>query len=65
MFKLYFSLLKNLILEHLTETQSLIAKKIIQNFEDEIKNFVQVCPKEMINKLENPISFKSNIKEVS
>ncbi len=59
------TLLKNLILEHLTETKSLIAKKIIQNFEDEIKNFVQVCPKEMINKLENPISFKSNIKEVS
>ncbi len=57
--------LKDLISEHLTETKSLIAKRIIQNFEDEIKNFVQVCPKEMINKLENPISLKSNIKEVS
>ena len=63
--KYWKTLLKNLILEHLTETKSLIAKKIIQNFEDEIKNFVQVCPKEMINKLENPISFKSIIKEVS
>ena len=36
-----------------------------ENFEVEIKNFVQVCPKEMINKLKNPITFKSKIKEVS
>ena len=59
------TLLKNLISDHLKETKSSVAKNIIQNFEDEIKNFVQVCPKEMIDKLENPISFKSNIKEVS
>ena len=33
-------------------------KKIIDNFDQEIENFIQVCPKEMIDKLENPISNK-------
>jgi len=50
--------LKNLIKEHFVETESVVSKKIIENFDEEIKNFVQVCPKEMLNKLENPISFK-------
>ena len=59
------SYLKELILEHSKETGSLISKNIFENFEVEIKNFVQVCPKEMINKLKNPITFKSKIKEVS
>ena len=40
-------------------------KKIIENFDKEISNFVQVCPKEMIDKLKNPISLKPIIKEVS
>ena len=57
--------LKQLILEHLKETMSTLSKKIIDNFEEEVKNFVQVCPKEMLNKLENPISFKSKIQKVS
>ena len=43
----------------------MISKNIIENFKDEIKYFVQVCPKEMINKFENPITLKSKIKEVS
>jgi glutamate synthase (NADPH/NADH) large chain len=59
------SYLKELILEHSKETGSLISKNIFENFEVEIKNFIQVCPKEMINKLKNPITFKSKIKEVS
>ena len=42
-----------------------MSKNIIENFKDEIKNFVQVCPKEMIDKLENPITLKTKIKEVS
>ena len=42
-----------------------LSKNLIDNFEEEIKNFVQVCPKEMIDKLENPITLKSKIKEVS
>ena len=55
--------LKNLIQEHLKETQSKIAKSIIENFEYEIKNFVQVCPKEMLDKLSNPISLKNKFSE--
>ena len=41
------------------------SKKIILDFENEIKFFVQVCPKEMLDKLENPITLKTKIKEVS
>ena len=40
-------------------------KKLIENYNQEINNFIQVCPKEMVDKLENAISFKSKIKEVS
>jgi len=57
--------LKKLILEHFNETQSMLSKNIITNFDEEIKNFIQVCPKEMVDKLKNPITFKSKIKEVS
>jgi glutamate synthase (NADPH/NADH) large chain len=57
--------LQNLIQEHFKETNSYLSKKIIDNFKNEILNFVQVCPKEMINKLKNPITLKPIIKEVS
>jgi glutamate synthase (NADPH/NADH) large chain len=57
--------LKVLIEEHYIETGSSLSKQIFENFDEEINNFVQVCPKEMVNKLNNPISLKSNIKEVS
>ena len=61
----WINFLKNLILEHLKETNSKVSKYIIDNFDEEIKKFVQVCPKEMIDKIENPITFKSKEKEVS
>jgi glutamate synthase (NADPH/NADH) large chain len=51
--------LKNLIKEHFKETQSKIAKNIIENFDDELKNFKQVCPKEMLDKLPNLLSLKN------
>ena len=51
--------LKNLIKEHFKETQSKIAKNIIENFDDELKNFKQVCPKEMLDKLSNLFSLKN------
>ncbi len=57
--------LRNLISEHKDETDSDLSEHIVKNFNDEIKNFIQVCPKEMINKLKNPITLKSSIKEVS
>ena len=43
----------------------MLSKKILSNFENEINNFFQVCPKEMINKLENAISANLHVKEVS
>ena len=52
------SYLKNLISDHYKETQSKVAQKIIKNFDLEIKNFVQVCPKEMLDKLLNPLYLK-------
>ena len=61
----WINYLKNLIEEHYKETNSNLSKKIIDNFDNEISNFFQVCPKEMINKLENPITDKINIQEVS
>jgi glutamate synthase (NADPH/NADH) large chain len=56
--------LKNLIVEHFNETKSQLSKKLIENFNSELQNFIQVCPKEMIDKLENPITLKPIIKEV-
>ncbi len=50
--------LKNNLNEFLKETNSKIAEKIISNFEAELKNFVQVCPVEMLDKLDEPISLK-------
>ena len=57
--------LKNLVQEHYEETNSELSKKIIENFAKEISSFIQVCPKEMVDKLKNPISLKLIIKEVS
>ncbi len=61
----WINYLKELVKEHFKETNSDLSKKIIKNFNEEILNFVQVCPKEMINKLKNPISLKPIIQEVS
>ncbi len=57
--------LRKLIQEHAIETNSTISKKIVKNFENEINNFVQVCPKEMLDKLENPISNKKLVGQAS
>jgi glutamate synthase (NADPH/NADH) large chain len=53
--------LKDLINEHFNETQSKIAKRLLSNFNNEIKNFQQVCPKEMLDKLSNPLTTKSKM----
>ena len=44
---------------------SFIAKKILDNFDIELKKFKQVCPIEMLDKLDNPITLKSKIKKAS
>ena len=53
--------LKKLIDEHYKVTQSKIAYKILKNYNDEVGNFKQVCPKEMLDKLSNPLSLKTKI----
>ena len=57
--------LRNIIEEHFKETNSKLSNEIIKNFDKEILNFVQVCPKEMLDKLKHPITTKSPIKKVS
>ena len=59
------SFLKEKLNEFLKETNSVVAKKILDNFEIELKNFKQICPIEMLDKLDNPISLKSTIEKVS
>lgn len=51
--------LLNLIKLHEKETQSVYSKKIIQQWSNEKSNFYQVCPKEMLNKLKQPLSNKA------
>ena len=55
--------LKENIKDFENKTLSSKANKILKNFEAELKNFKQVCPVEMLDKLENPISLKPHIKK--
>ncbi len=59
--KYWTDYLKELLREYNFETNSIVSKKILNNFSNEIKNFKQICPIEMLDKLENPISLKKNI----
>ena len=47
------------------KTNSQKAKEIIDNFDEELRYFKQVCPIEMLDKLDNPISLKPLTKKVS
>ncbi len=60
----WINCLRNLINEHFRETQSKLAKKILANFNVELKNFQQVCPKEMLDKLSNPLFSKKKVLKV-
>ncbi len=55
--------LKESIKDFELKTFSQKAKRILENFETELKNFKQVCPIEMLDKLDNPISLKPYIKK--
>jgi glutamate synthase (NADPH/NADH) large chain len=59
------SFLKEKLNEFLKETNSVVAKKILDDFEVELKKFKQICPVEMLDKLDNPITLKTTIKKVS
>ncbi|MED7789311.1 glutamate synthase large subunit [Francisella sp. 19X1-34] len=50
--------LKDLIIEHFKETQSKHSKRILDSFDNLLGNFYQVCPKEMVDKLEFPGSLQ-------
>ncbi len=51
--------LKDNLIDFYKETNSKIAKKIIDNFKTELSNFKQICPIEMLDKLKNPITHKT------
>ena len=55
--------LKESIKEFEMRTYSKKAKRILENFQNELKCFKQVCPIEMLDKLDNPISLKPHIKK--
>ena len=57
--------LKEKLNEFFKETNSIVAKKILKNFELKLRNFKQICPIEMLDKLDNPITLKSSVKKVS
>jgi len=56
--------LKNNLEDFLKETDSSSAKIILDNYEEKLLNFKQVCPIEMLDKLDNPITLKPTIKKV-
>ncbi len=46
---------RSLIEMHLQETRSVKAEAILDNWESECRNFLQVCPKEMVSRLSHPL----------
>ena len=59
------SFLRKNIEDFQSKTNSQKAKVIIDNFDEEIRNFKQICPIEMLDKLDNPISLRPITKKVS
>ena len=51
--------LKDLIARHHEETGSLRAGEILHDWDTERAHFLQVCPKEMLDKLPAPISIEA------
>ena len=57
----WVELLKNFLKNHYENTKSNHSKYILENFDNEINYFFQICPKEMLDKLKHPISNKKII----
>ncbi|MGR3439490.1 glutamate synthase-related protein, partial [Salipiger abyssi] len=53
--------LKGLIERHLVETKSRKAEDILQHWDLEKVNFLQVCPKEMLNKIPHPLGIEDSL----
>jgi glutamate synthase (NADPH/NADH) large chain len=51
--------LKELIESHAAETDSERASNILQNWDLELSKFIQICPKEMLNKLIHPLGVEA------
>jgi len=47
--------LRRLVQQHLHETQSPLAARLINDWDRELRKFVQVCPEEMLDKLTHPL----------
>jgi glutamate synthase (NADPH/NADH) large chain len=47
--------LKELVAAHVRETQSAFAAGLLADWERALPRFVQVCPKEMLGRLEHPL----------
>ena len=49
-----------LIQMHYKETSSQQAEEILQDWDTEKSKFLQICPKEMLDKLSHPLSYESD-----
>ncbi|MDF2096738.1 glutamate synthase large subunit [Aquibaculum arenosum] len=58
----YDSLLRELIAEHVRETQSSFAERLLIDWEREQPHFWQVVPQEMLHRLEHPVSLEAREK---
>ncbi|MEN8933807.1 glutamate synthase large subunit [Planktotalea arctica] len=50
--------LKSLVERHLAETGSRKAEELLQHWDLELQNFVQICPIEMLNKIPHPLGIE-------
>ncbi|WP_112321017.1 glutamate synthase large subunit [Oceanibium sediminis] len=50
------SVLRSLVERHQLETGSQRAAELLRNWDQALGQFVQICPKEMVNRLEHPLS---------
>jgi len=60
--KYWTEYLNDMIVQHYEETNSSLAKRILDNFELEKNSFKQICPIEMLDKLKHPITAKFSVR---
>ena len=61
----YENMLKNLIKEHIKETHSPFAEQLLQDWDMEKGKFWQVVPKEMLDKLDIPVTNEENLQKTA
>ncbi len=57
--------IKEMLKRHFNFTGSLIAKKILENFDEELNNFVKVLPKDLEKVLTKKIQSENKLKVVN